>query len=677
MRYLKYSESKPKMIASITKVNMTIVSGRLATGSRTILPPIDDIFRSGGRSRYSIRPEQWPTCTMGELFVDCMDRLHLDSSAEVPWAYQRDVRAYRMYRNLSMTPPQSTHSVAKGFSFKEYMAYALYDPQFGYYTTQASVGVDFKTNPIEFSPFYGKLLSEVIFRLWKKMLQQGMISQEEPIDIVEMGAGNGVLACDMIEHLQEEAHLRGEESDFARFYRQCRYTIYEISPKLRDVQCKKTEHLRSKIQILTGDARKAPDRPPIKGFIISNELPDAFPMHKIRKSRRTNDIEVSFVFPKISNYYLFNSSLTDDFQNWIEKNNLTIRKSLPNSFKELSFLYLSKKDYQRLRRLAPDIYEFDDAVEWESVWVNYRLVGEVYQFCLRHHEFVDGLKPGQVIPLNTDLAHFQKATSQMMESGYKITIDYQDNAKDILNANVHFRCYPDGGAHDFSTPPGTQDITADVSGTALAVEGLIHGWRPIFFGSESSFLPMVPEDIAASLSERDLNFNVLIEKKGGNAGKSDLSAISRSITYRELLLDSMDRMRSIPNLSKEVHPDNILLIAVAIIRAEQYVRMAIRRELWFNHCSRNVIGFLDSPSKDIITAIRVIVLQIFTEDNLYAIAAQYEDLSAFDFNKISHYFSGDHNDETKHLIFLLVRQLLQLYYHNKGNTIDGVDGRPR
>jgi len=627
-----------------------------------------NISKADSKSRYTTNLKDWPSCHMGELFVDCMDRLNLDSSTQTPWATQKDVLAFRAAKNLSPYHFTKIQRPQCGFSFKEYMEYALYDSQFGYYTTQKSVGVGFNTNPIKLSPLYGKWLGELIVQLWLKMLKEKMIDIDDPVDIIELGGGTGALARDILEHIQQKADSSGSGSLIERFYQQCRYTIYEISPKLRETQAETVAHLFYKIKILSGDARQPLECKGVKGVVISNELPDAFPMHKIRRSPDTSNIEVAYVVPRICNNYLYKERLFVAFQNKIKVKNLETRKRLNKFDKFMTSSLLSKDVYKSLRRLAPDQKLFDDSIVWLTNWVSYREVDEVYQFCLRHHEFIEGLKPGQEIPLNIDLAPFQKATSQMMKSGYKITIDYQFDAKFILERRECFRCYPGGYNHNFDSPPGSHDITADVSATALAVEGLLYGWRPIYFGSEKSLLLLAAHSIAAPLSQSSMDFNVLIEKKGGCENGSELPCISRPLTYRQLLIESMDKINSIPNDPSEVDPDNILLVAMTLTVAESNVKQYYHKYFQKRACLNSVFRAINKPTDSMKTAIKIVVKCLFSKNHLFSIAKQFDSLAAFDFKEVGHYFDKRQNDETNRIILLITRQLLQIYYYTEVNS---------
>ncbi|HEY9845338.1 MAG TPA: SAM-dependent methyltransferase, partial [Candidatus Caenarcaniphilales bacterium] len=85
-------------------------------------------------------------------------------------------------------------------SFAEYMDLVLYDPQGGYYTNQAlSIGAvgDFFT-AAHLGPDFGELLGEQFVQMW-----QGM-GRPIPFTLVEMGAGQGILAADLLKYVRSQ-----------------------------------------------------------------------------------------------------------------------------------------------------------------------------------------------------------------------------------------------------------------------------------------------------------------------------------------------------------------------------------------------------------------------------------------------------------------------------------------
>ncbi|MEA5464123.1 class I SAM-dependent methyltransferase [Leptothoe sp. PORK10 BA2] len=148
-------------------------------------------------------------------------------------------------------------------TFASYMDLALYHPTHGYYTTKPSVlgpNGDFITSP-HLSDDFGQLLAVQFADLWH------ILDQPNPFHLVEMGAGQGLIAADVLDYLQQH------HSDC---YAALTYTIIEKSPILRALQ---QEHLiHDKVTWTTLE-----ELTPITGCFFSNELIDAFPVHMIEK----------------------------------------------------------------------------------------------------------------------------------------------------------------------------------------------------------------------------------------------------------------------------------------------------------------------------------------------------------------------------------------------------------
>ena len=148
-------------------------------------------------------------------------------------------------------------------SFARYMELALYAPGFGYYSAGArkfGAAGDFVTAP-ELSPLFSRCLArqcaEVLGRLGGG-------------SILELGAGSGVMAADI---LAELAHLRALPEH---------YLILEVSADLRERQRallgERVPHLMPRVQWL--DA--LPDGH--AGVMLGNEVLDALPVQRFRKT---------------------------------------------------------------------------------------------------------------------------------------------------------------------------------------------------------------------------------------------------------------------------------------------------------------------------------------------------------------------------------------------------------
>ena len=145
-------------------------------------------------------------------------------------------------------------------TFADFMDAALYDEKDGYYTTHAAIGfegADFLTSP-ELGPAFGRALALAASDCWNA------IGRPSQWDLVEAGAGRGVLMRDLLDALTKE---RAEAA------RNARPAIVEVSPRLREQQALALEGRELRW------AAVARALAPIHGIVFANEVLDAFPVH--------------------------------------------------------------------------------------------------------------------------------------------------------------------------------------------------------------------------------------------------------------------------------------------------------------------------------------------------------------------------------------------------------------
>jgi SAM-dependent MidA family methyltransferase len=169
-------------------------------------------------------------------------------------------------QEILLTQIQSSSS--KQITFAQYMALALYHQQYGYYTQKVKIGSqgDFFTSS-SLGQDFGQLLGVQLKEMWHSL------GCPNPFYVVEMGAGNGELAKDILDSWQSTNH---------QFFLQAlRYIIIERSPSLRQQQ---QERLKSKSDFnLTWKNWAELEAESIEGCFFSNELVDAFPVHLVQK----------------------------------------------------------------------------------------------------------------------------------------------------------------------------------------------------------------------------------------------------------------------------------------------------------------------------------------------------------------------------------------------------------
>ncbi len=155
-------------------------------------------------------------------------------------------------------------------TFAEYMGLALYHQQYGYYNSGTiTIGAkgDFFTSS-SLGKDFGELLAIQFKQMWTNL------GCPDPFYLVEMGAGNGELAQDILLYLQEA------EADFTKTLR---YIIVEQSTALTKVQQKRLAE--NSFTQLSWQNWSDISSESITGCFFANELVDAFPVHRISKSQ--------------------------------------------------------------------------------------------------------------------------------------------------------------------------------------------------------------------------------------------------------------------------------------------------------------------------------------------------------------------------------------------------------
>lgn len=146
-------------------------------------------------------------------------------------------------------------------SFAEYMQLALFAPGLGYYSSgnqKFGRGGDFVTGP-EISPLYSQCISKQCEQVLEVLGKEGCI--------LEIGAGSGQMAVDILKELQELGRLPKQ------------YYILELSAELKERQQNALLQQCPKLFSLVRWLDKLPEKP-LKAIILANEVCDAMPVHR-------------------------------------------------------------------------------------------------------------------------------------------------------------------------------------------------------------------------------------------------------------------------------------------------------------------------------------------------------------------------------------------------------------
>lgn len=172
-----------------------------------------------------------------------------------------------------MTPSPLAHYLQQQpqqrVTFAQYMEWALYDPQQGYYSQRVSLGRegDFFT-AAHLGPDFGELLAVQLAEMWQHL------GQPQPFTVLEMGAGDGRMAADIVAYLERE-----DPACFGALH----YGIVERSPQLQQRQQETLGRwLGQAPPQIQWYAWEAVPTLGLVGCCVSNELVDALPVHRVQ-----------------------------------------------------------------------------------------------------------------------------------------------------------------------------------------------------------------------------------------------------------------------------------------------------------------------------------------------------------------------------------------------------------
>jgi SAM-dependent MidA family methyltransferase len=149
-------------------------------------------------------------------------------------------------------------------SFRDFMELTLYHPVHGYYVT-CDPARDYQSSP-NVHPIFGACVAAQLAEMWR------LLERPARFDVFEAGAGSGRLAVDVLIWLERH------EPDF---FDALRY-------RLQDATYGAAVHAGSVIEALGLPEAKVsagadlPRADEIEGCLLSNELIDAFPVHRVR-----------------------------------------------------------------------------------------------------------------------------------------------------------------------------------------------------------------------------------------------------------------------------------------------------------------------------------------------------------------------------------------------------------
>lgn len=155
-------------------------------------------------------------------------------------------------------------------SFRDYMEMALYCPKLGYYEkqpTKTGRQGDYLTSPTA-GRLFGAVLALLIANLKRNFFKH-------QLTLVEMGAGSGELAFDILSTLKV---------NFPQIYEPINYLIIEKSPSLQQHEKTLLNPFVNENKIAWISSFNELSKTPIEGIFLSNELVDSFPVHLVEQT---------------------------------------------------------------------------------------------------------------------------------------------------------------------------------------------------------------------------------------------------------------------------------------------------------------------------------------------------------------------------------------------------------
>jgi SAM-dependent MidA family methyltransferase len=333
--------------------------------------------------------------------------------------------------------------------------------------------------------------------------------------VVEFGAGNGRLARDFL-----DAVARGSEPRWTTFAARVQYRIYERSASLRE---KQAALLGAGALVVEGDARSPRETlerdfsSGLTGLVLSNELPDAFGVHKVLLTAE-GLAWVVLVLPRVE--LGLKDALSENLALRIEAVNETSRETCGLSGNVADF-YLDAATYAELMKELAAFPSERRAALVGGLWFEEACVSAAAVPELAAHLRANAAQyaialaaedSGVVTYVNLHAARFISELACSLRAGFIVTLDYGDTTWRLLQGarrgDFPFRVYGHWQEYvprpnDPYAAPGSQDLTADVNFTDLAQAGEAAGLKVVHFGPERDVTGDALPELLSVCAERD------------------------------------------------------------------------------------------------------------------------------------------------------------------------------
>jgi len=417
-------------------------------------------------------------------------------------------------------------------SFETFMDDVLHDPRFGYYARRVVIGRGghFSTHPEDLTPHFGRWIAAWAFEVYRRLVAAGDLAPDEPFAVIELGAGNGRLARDFVDAVRQNAERALAEAtggnlaappgvSWRTFAARLDYRICELSQSLR---AKQEALLGSDVRIAAGDARNVTryleqDFPlGVRGLILSNELPDAFGVHKVLLSP-DGTAEATLVLPRAQ------AELLERLPEWAERIRAADARLRPLlGARPATDRLLDQETFRQVmaaiaelsaseRETCMDLLWFDELLVPVSTYPALAAVlergADEYARALARED------SGVVVYVNVHATNFIEQAASVLSCGQVLTIDYGDTTHGLVDGarmgKFPLRIYCDEGTYHPRpnypyARPGGQDLTADVNFTDLALAARRAGLDVCYYGPERALAGSELPRVLSSLDQLPL-----------------------------------------------------------------------------------------------------------------------------------------------------------------------------
>ena len=427
-----------------------------------------------------------------------------------PWAVHNEIRV-----------DASSAQAVKDFfpSFLEYQDLVMFHPKFGYYSSgRVNFVSDYRTFPDALYPYFGHMLAEHIFNMWEGMRKAGTLPENDKFTIAEFGAGDGALAESILNYIDQRAAAVGavDRERWSLFAKQLVYACYDRSPALSALQRKRNGRFGARFESREGDATDptATIQPgSLTGVVLSNELPDAFSVHKVLFSG-DGTAEVGYVAPSLSRagWNRLDQDLSAELKERIAKEDLAIQTKLFTRKRD-DKVFLSRTGLISLLESIgnnPDTKKLE-AIDFNEIYLPLETLPELGAHVRKYvadyaYQIARGNK-SIVSYINLGEGQFMQGVGRILKAGYVITVDYGSNWDVVSPIEFdHFRSYGPGSRQEHSDPyhwPTLNDMTADVNFSHMAEEGKSSGLKPLFFGPQKTLISGTTVSLDDAPPDRD------------------------------------------------------------------------------------------------------------------------------------------------------------------------------